>query len=172
MQVTIFLILVLIVSSACGTMTRNQVVEGDFEFFMDGEEKNNSNESLAFRRISWFRELTMQADLVYLNAQDFSKVAKVTSVETALKRCPLFVIVGLYNEQSSNPKKADIMAIFLNDSSVEKIAIEDARKVLASHPQFLENSFQLYDFHGLCFSRSLDSFNLDISGHKSVQMQF
>lgn len=165
------ILLIIFLTTACGTMTRNQVMVGEFDFFMEGDIPVAAK-SIPIKRISWFRELTMQTDLVYLKGESLLNLGKSNSIVAARNKCPTFLIIGLYNELNSSPRKSDIMALFLGSSSVEKVPVDDVKKLLASHPQYIENSFHQYDFHGLCFNQLTSSFELSLPGYSSAQMQF
>jgi hypothetical protein len=150
MKKLIFLIISLLISS-CALTGRNLIQTEDFELYGGATSGNRWDEQLVFKRASWYLEMTMIFDVLYTEISPDSKFYNwfSTSEKVTLKKCKRSYLTLFYAKDSDRVSKGDFLKQ-TKSTGLDQIVVNDFAKAFKLHPQYIANSFQLYDISIFC----------------------
>lgn len=142
-------LLFLIVS--CSTMTKNLVMKGDFSLKGGRNYEMQWQDSLVFKRTSWYKELTMYFDVAYthIDAKSpfynwFSELEK-----NELKDCIDIIITAEYAFRPRDISKGMFKQEVLR-FGYESFVVNDFERNLRMHPDFSRFQTGVYSTHAFC----------------------
>ncbi|ATH08834.1 hypothetical protein BIY24_13020 [Halobacteriovorax marinus] len=153
----IILLLAFLITS-CSLTGRNLVQENEFELAGGSKGEKVWKDELKMKRISWYQEMTMVFDVLMGEVTESSPFYNwfSTSEKVSLKRCEKSYLAIYYSSASEVISKKS----FLKQAKAQgydQFILNDFTSALKLHPQYIANSFQLYDVAILCSTSSLNS---------------
>ena len=146
----IFFILVFF---SCSHLESNKVFEGVLHLRGGKGAGQQWDQSLIFKRISWYNEITLLYDILYTKISKDSPFFNWFSEDEkrSLQKCSKSFIVMSYeldNERLSH----SLFDSFVDNSGFEKMALVTFRDTIKIHPDFRRHAFHLYEVFALCSS--------------------
>jgi hypothetical protein len=147
----ILAILAILLTSSCALTGKNLVQTEDFEIYGGAVSGHEWDEVLTFKRASWYLEMTMIFDVLYSELNKDSKFYNwfSTSEKVTLKKCRKSYITLFYAKNSDRVSKQDFLKQ-AKATGLDQIIVNDFKKAFKLHPQYIANSFQLYDVSVFC----------------------
>lgn len=142
---------ILLLLSSCALTGKNLVQTEDFEVYGGAVSGHKWDEVLIFKRASWYLEMTMIFDVLYAELDRDSKFYNwfSTSEKVSLKKCNKAFVTLFYAKNSDRVSKQDFLKQ-ARSTGLDQIVVNDFEKGFKLHPQYIANSFQLYDISVFC----------------------
>lgn len=147
---------------SCSSLSKNMVKSGKL-ILRGGTE--SLNQDLVFKRYSWYQELTLNFDILItdlLKTDEFYQVF-TSNEKDILKQCESVYIAFSYEQDAARLSRAHFLAT-LQALGAEEVVTSEFQKEMKMHPDFIEESLQLYRFHTLCFKKKNLSFQMKFPG--------
>lgn len=150
MKKLLILLLSLLISS-CALTGKNLIQREDFELYGGATSGNRWDEQLVFKRASWYLEMTMIFDVLYAEITPESKFYNwfSTAEKVTLKKCEKSFLTIFYAKDSDRVSKSDFLKQ-ARSTGLDQIVVNTFSKAFKLHPQYIANSFQLYDISIFC----------------------
>lgn len=163
----------LIFLNSCSTspnLSKNSIKSGEL-ILKNGVFADKSwHDSLIFKRISWYHELTMQFDVMIADVLPTSGFYNwFSSLELDdVKQCQHFKILAVYSQDTTLYPYSAINES-LESSGLKKLELIHFKKHLIGHPDAEMNSLNHYNIYGLCqLGSDLKSLILKFPGHQDA----
>lgn len=152
----IIILLTSIFLMSCSLTGRNIVQQNDFEIAGGSVGDKSWEDELKLKRTSWYQEMTMVFDVLYGEITPDSAFYKwfSTSEKVSLKRCSNSYLTLYYSSASDVISKSDFVKQ-ASEQGYDLFTMNDFSKALKLHPQYISNSFQLYNIAILCTKSNL-----------------
>ena len=137
--------------SSCSLTGKNFIQTDDFKLYGGATSGDRWDEALVFKRASWYLEVTLIFDALYAEITPESKFYSwfSTAEKISLKKCEKSFLTLFYSKNSDRVSKNDFIAQ-AKSTGLDQIIVNDFKKALKLHPQYIANSFQLYDVSVFC----------------------
>jgi len=168
----LLLSILLLSLGACSNLTKNNVKEGDFKVRNGQSADKTWKETLIFKRLSWYQELTMQYDLMLASVEGASEFRNWFSPDeiSQVNKCNDFKVVIAYSFDT----KVLPYSYFnrqLDLADYKKIEIPEFAKKLRQHPDSSEFSLNLYTIYGICKTSNTNKpLELELPGYLRVSI--
>lgn len=165
------LLILALLSSSCSLTGRNLVQENNFELAGGSIGSVSWDDELELKRFSWYQEMTMVFDVLIGEITPDSKFYNwfSTSEKVSLKRCSKSYLALYYSSASEVISKKSFLKQ-VKEQGLDQFILNDFTSALKLHPQYISNSFQLYDVAVLCSKDNLAStFSFEFPNFKSVK---
>lgn len=149
------LLVSILLISACANLSKNQTLTEDF-VVRGGKFGNQTwNDSLHFKRTSWYAELTLVYDLLMAQIEEQSPFWQWLSVseKQTLLACKKHYVVVAYAQDSQKISHSQFKA-YAAEAGYSSVALPQFANYMRLHPDFNQNSFHLYTVFGLCLDNS------------------
>ena len=166
--------ILLSLSWGCSHFSQNQVKRSSLTVSGGRSATNSWNDSLKFKRISWYRQWSLVFDLFYAPLKEDSPFFQWVSREEKafLDKCGEVHIVMSYYPAGGVVSDA----MFLGEVERlghERIYLDGFDKELKMHPGLAAFSLPLYNIHALCHSQKggvAGKLALDLPGFNRVEL--
>ena len=150
-KISLYTLLSLIIFVSCTNLTKNMVKLGEFSIRSGNYKKTTWDESLDFKRISWFHELTLLYDAIYVSLDEQSKFNNWFSLEEErrLKNCGEKLVTLTYSLDSERISH-QMFYSQLRNLGYEQFVVPDFTRALKMHPDFEQLSLTLYKINIFC----------------------
>lgn len=165
----LFFILTLI---SCSSTTKNMVQTGDLTLVGGIYEDKTWADKLVLKRVSWFKELTLQYDILYADLKKeetpfylwFSDKEK-----DKLKSCDA---AYLYLNYTLDDRKVDHKDVLkqLEKKGYSVVDIPVFAKQLKMHPNYEYLSLQVYKSQAICGPKFSESTKVTVPGFNTVSL--
>ncbi len=150
------IILSLILFLSCSNFSYHNVYENNF--YLRGGQIGQKvwNDTLLFKRLSWYTESTLLYDIYYTTLQEDSPFFAWASSDEkkAIQECSASFLVMAYQLDSDRLSHLDI-EVFTQRAGFGKLSLTTFRNVMKTHPDFRRHFLQHYEIYGLC-SKNVD----------------
>ncbi|MDD0853924.1 hypothetical protein HBN50_12500 [Halobacteriovorax sp. GB3] len=157
---------------SCTNLSKNIIKEGEFTLKRGVYKTSQWDESLEFKRISWFHELTLQFDLLITKLDDDTRFRKwlSPSEKALLADCRDHYLVLSYHLDSDKISKRMLFSD-MERQGYKEYLLPNFQRNIKLHPDFELLSLQLYSLNLLC-SKEEKSKDLSVTfpGYKSVNL--
>ena len=150
--------------SSCANLSKNSVKEGVFLVRNGTAADKVWNENLSLTRVSWYHELTLQFDLMFVNISPQSSFNFWFSKEELddVVKCKDFRVILAYSADTKIIPYS-LLNEQLDVAGFKKVDLLNFKKHLLQHPDSEMNSLRLYQVYGACRSENV---------HKSLIFNF
>jgi hypothetical protein len=157
---------------SCSSVTKNMVKQG--EMAVAGGVMNNQEwgDLLSFKRISWFKELTLNYDILYTPISKDSRFYAwfSPSEKRKIESCQQVWLLYNYSLDTRKVSHRDVLSQ-LKEQGFDTFPINHFHRQLSMHPNFEYLSMQVYKPQALCMLTGNSSeTHLIIPGFKSVKL--
>ncbi len=153
-------------------LSENLVKRGSFNLKGFVIQQKRVNETLQFKRLSWYQELTLLSDFIYTRVpmessfQDWFSESEKEIISTCRD---FFVYFGYFLD--SNKIAYGNLKSQLETYGYEEISLPDFSLNFRLHPDYQRDSFHLYKIHGACRKREgTANISLNFPGFKSQKL--
>ena len=167
--------LILIVLSACANLSKNQII--DEEFDLRGGKFGNQqwDQALVFNRTSWYTELTLVYDVLLAQMNEGNPFWQwlSNSEKESIKACSNHYVAVAYAQDSAKISHTDFKNM-AREAGYRSFALPQFSSYLKLHPDFSKNSFHLYQVFGLCLEpdkASRDNILIQFPNFKEVVLK-
>ncbi len=169
----LILLFAFLLTTSCSLTGRNIVQENDFELTGGSVGEKVWKNDLKLKRISWYQEMTMVFDVLLGEISNESPFYNwfSTSEKISLKQCSKSYL-ALYYSSSSDviSKKRFLKQVKLQ--GYEQFIMNDFQSALRLHPQYVSNSFQLYDVAILCAKSEIEGpLKLEFPNYRTISIK-
>ncbi|WP_372654001.1 hypothetical protein [Halobacteriovorax sp.] len=166
------ILLIAILTSSCSLTGRNIVQENDFELTGGSVGEKIWKDDLELKRISWYQEMTMVFDVLLGEISEESPFYNwfSTSEKVSLKQCSNSYL-ALYYSSSSNVITKRSFLKQAKDQGYDQFVMNNFASALKLHPQYVTNSFQLYDVAILCSkSKREGPLRIEFANYRTISL--
>lgn len=162
--------------TSCGSMSKNLVKTGDASFQGGTYKQSKWDESLDFKRYSWFQELSLLFDLLVAEVPSDSAFRQwfSASEQTIINGCQDFRVVMTYFLDSSRISETMLWSQAAQ-AGYERVSLGHFGPYLKLHPQYNRQSFHLYHVEGLCLPKgggpSSTGFTVNFPNYSEVKVE-
>lgn len=137
--------------TSCSNLSKNMVKDGSFSITSGRVGKYKWNDSLVFNRVSWYHELTLLLDTMYVNIDEKSPFYNWFSLDekTRISDCREKLVLISYALDSKRLSQAALKNK-IKDYGYEDISVTQFATSLRSHPDFERLSLNLYKVDFFC----------------------
>ena len=157
---------------SCSSLSQNMIKEGELR--LKGSYINNQSTSdhLVFKRFSWYQELTLNFDLLisYVSKESSFYQKFAASEQGILKSCKAVYIAFTYELDSKRLARSSLLNQFTNNG-LENTETPRFQREIRMHPDFTEESLQLYTSHVLCANSDKINISLNFPGFPLTQIR-
>jgi hypothetical protein len=150
----LFLIFISMVFIGCSTMGEtSKVVKGKI-FFVGGVDKDGKwDESLEFKRTSWFQKAKMSADILLAEVDNKSPFSRWLgdSRDSLLKSCSQFYVALLYTNDFRTLSRARLTGA-LKNAGLREVNIPKFKANIQAHLTTNEMNLEKHKVTGFCAS--------------------
>ncbi len=157
---------------SCSNYSKHMVSKGDF-VIRNGTYNNTSwSEDLDMKRISWFSELTLLFDTIYIYLDDDSKFMSWFSKDelSRVSHCRQKLVTMNYaldDQRISHQMYRNA----IREYSFEEVSSPNFVQALKSHPDFSEFSLSLYKVNVYCSVQTVsDKIGITFPNYKEVTL--
>ncbi len=164
------ILLVLLLTTSCSLTGRNIVQVNDFELAGGSVGNSSWKDELKLKRISWYQEMTMVFDVLLGEVTPNSPFYDwfSTSEKVSLKSCSKSYLALYYSSASEVISKNNFIKQ-ASSQGFEKYVMNEFAGALRLHPQYITNSFQLYDIAIFCSKSNLgNSLKVEFPNFKTI----
>lgn len=157
---------------SCSNLSKNLVKEGDFSISSGRVGKYKWNDSLNFKRVSWYHELTLLLDMMYVKIDEKAPFYNWFSLDekTRISNCSEKLLVISYALDSDRLSQV-MLRNKIKDYGYEDIAIPHFSKSLKSHPDFERLSLTLYKVDLFCKkSKQVDDMFITFPNYDEIKL--
>jgi len=142
---------ILLLIFSCSTMTKNLFVKGSFSLRGGRKHEVQWQDSLVFKRASWYKELTMYFDVAYTHIDAKSPFYNWFSnnEKEELKDCIDIIITAEYAFRPRDISKGMFKKEVLR-FGYESFVVNDFERNLRMHPDFSRFQTGVYSTHAFC----------------------
>ncbi len=165
-------LLILILSfgfMSCSNLSKNLVKKGSLVFHSGKSREKSWDDDLVFHRVSWYKELTLYFDALYVKLDSSSPFASWLSDAESnfLAKCKEPWVVLVYAHDSD---KISTSMFFeqIEKKGFEKYVLNDFSRNLKMHPDYEKMSLVLHKIHGLCSNSNLAGHEVNFPGFESI----
>ena len=167
------LILVFMLALGCSSLSKNMVKSGDFTVSGGRSKTLEWEQNLEFVRFSWFQELTLLFDVMFVEVgkddpfqnwfSDFEK--------EEISKCDEFLGVLSY---SLDPDKIShkLFQAEMKDNGFSKMEIPTFRSSMRTHPDYEGLSLKNYHVGGFCRKTAREETVISFPGFLSQKIEF
>ncbi len=160
----LFFLLLIFFQVSCSSLSKQLITHGEFSINSGVYGRASWNDSLYFKRISWFHEFTLLFDMNIAKLTKNSKFKNWLSPneKDEISSCNEFYVALTY---SGNDEKIS-QRMFLEEMNrvgFKKVLINNFRTHLRLHPDFDKYSLDQYKLYGFCYSQEVDLNKIDIN---------
>jgi hypothetical protein len=167
----LLLMLIFIVGSCAMNRARKNIAYSDIS--INGGVYNNKDwrDKLSFKRTSWFREASMDYDILFHKLDKTSSFASwMGSDQKYLTDCHEFYVALVYADINA-PNGTPFLVNQIDSIGVKKVGIQDFKENLKAHENFRDWRLTQHKVVGFCRPESLkEDIVISIPGFKSVKL--
>jgi hypothetical protein len=172
-QIILFLIIFISSCAQYSNLSKNIIKEGDFVLKGGVFGNRTWKESLTFTRYSWFHELTLYFDLMYVRMSADSSFNNWFSKDEykSVEICDDFILALLYSFDSNKISKVSFREQ-MDKQGYKQIIFKNFNQNARLHPDYLENSLKRYSIQGYCLEKT-DKIvpKITFPGHKTIKLK-
>lgn len=149
--------------TSCGSLSKNMVKTGEASFVGGVYKETAWDDSLHFKRYSWYQELSLLFDFLVAEVPEKSPFRNwfSASEQTVINGCDDFKVVMTYYLDSSRISET-MLWTQAAEAGYERVSLTHFGPYLKLHPQFNKQSFHLYHVEGLCLKSGKNASNAEI----------
>lgn len=146
-----FLAILLALVSCSSNLSNNKVSQGIVDFPGGRNGIVSWEDTLTFKRFSWYRGVTLSYDLLAYKVLPTSKFVNWFSKDekNLLKTCKDLVITINYSARHALIKHSDFN-ILMKDTGFETVSVRRFAHSIKAHPAFEAWNLQQYKINGFC----------------------
>lgn len=154
----IILSILILAITSCTNLSKNMVTDGDFTIRSGRVGNYKWDDRLVFHRASWYHELTLLFDFMYVKIEEKSPFYNWFSLEEKkrISECQEKILVLSYAMDSERISQVQFKNI-LRNYGLEDYSVPNFQKALKTHPDFEKLSLSLYKVDLFCSKQKLSS---------------
>ncbi len=165
------IIIIALVLSSCAHRSKNFMSQGN-TFIKGGSNKDSTwSDSLEFKRASWYKELTLVADVWISDISPQSPFYSWISEngKKKLEQCQQRLLTFSYVLDSSMYPLTSLVSQ-IEAAGGRKIALSSFKDRLKLHSDYERKSLRLYEFNAFCFNSSTREIIVKLPNFKSLKL--
>ncbi len=153
------LMIMLLVLSSCSTLSKNMTKEGTFSINGGRALDQRWDDSLIFRRISWYVELNIVFDLMMGKVSKKSKFYNWFSGldKQRIKDCSELYMLITYSSDSADSTSRSELLHQLENNHIKLIRLRSFTDNFHMHPSARINFLDKYSVDGICLNKGQNS---------------
>lgn len=161
----------LMILGSCSSTTKNMIKQGELTLTGGVYKDKEWSDALVFERISWFRELTLVYDVLYVPLKKESPFYMWMS-ESEKNKVASCSELNLYLNYTIDSRKVSHKEIMkqLKKQGYEEILIPDFVSNFKMHPNHEYLSLQVYNIKAICRDQVGERPQIVVPGFKTVTM--
>jgi hypothetical protein len=172
MKNNILLLLVFSLSIfSCSNLSKNLVKKGTLVFHSGKAQDRVWDDDLNFYRLSWFKELTLYFDVLYVKLDQSSPFTNWLSAteKDFLVKCkePWIILTYAHDSDLISPS---MFFEQIERKGFTKYVLNDFSRSLKMHPDYEKMSLVLHKVHGLCGEGNFLSNEVNFPGFETVAL--
>ena len=172
MKITNCIVLVALLFS-CSNLSQNVVKEDELVFTGGVYQEDSWKDEMQFKRISWYKEISLVYDVLFYKVDPTSKfyVWFSTSEKELVTSCEKFLVSIAYNLPGSGITHRIFKNEMLSNGYIN-YSIPNFVTNLKGHPDFTKWTLQSYKVEGYCLSKKLGTdIDINLPGYKQVRIK-
>ncbi len=145
------LLIFLIFCVACSSLSHNMIQTGDLSFQGGRFNDKEWSDRLTFKRVSWFKELSLEVDALIYTVDKKSPFYNWFSSEEqrSISNCHQYLVALVYTALEGNIKKSDFKDQ-MKENGYSDQQIPSFTHNLKGHPEFSQKALMQYRVVGFC----------------------
>lgn len=165
-------LIILLTITSCSNLSKNMVKEGSFSISSGRLGKYKWNDSLVLNRVSWYHELTLLLDVMYVNIDEKSPFYNWFSLDekSRISSCREKLLIISY-ALDSNRLSQVMLKNKIKYYGFEDITVTHFATSLKSHPDFERLSLTLYKVDFFCKrSKQVDDMFITFPNYDEIKL--
>ena len=170
-KLVITLLLITFTSSCANQLTSNIIKDGESIIAGGVSSKAKWDESMLFKRVSWYKDFTLLFDSHMWKVPEGSPFLNWFSdrEKSYMNKCADFYVLITYAMDTDLISDKDFLKQ-LELQGADFMELPEFKSNLKLHPHFLENSFSHYKVGGLCVKRSSTTLKVSFPGYNEKEL--
>lgn len=153
--------------ASCASYSENFVKEGELQLRGGRYQDQTWSDNLRFQRVSWYQELSLLFELLYVDADNLGEFENWLSEQEKrdIEKCPRPYLTLSYALEPRKISRADFYRQ-VEKKGGTRFSLSHFRKFYSTHPDMERLSLRQYEMIGLCLPD--DGLSLHFPGYRPV----